>query len=366
MNESKHVSSNRTKLLSCLAILASAFATICIPSSSGVSAKPGIAKLTPQVISLKTLKLDFEPKHPNKEKFGKLLWRGGIALFSENRLFGGLSGLTINASGEKIYAVSDSGFWLTANLKHEGATLKSVENVRIGPVVKPAKTTKAMEYNVDAEGIALQTPTNNRSPLVVSFERNHRIKHYIQEKQQLTATKKTLKLHKKVGKAGRNKGLEAIEYIRSGPHKGSIIAFAERLKDKRGNLKGWIFGRKKTKKITIKRKDGFDITGLATLPEGDLFVLERRFRFDEGVKMRIRRVKAKDIKPKALLVGETLLQTSNAKNSIDNMEGIAVHRTKNGEIIITLISDDNFNFFQRTLLMQFALAGSEQRRAAKQ
>ena len=43
---------------------------------------------------------------------------------------------------------------------------------------------------------------------------------------------------------------------------------------------------------------------------------------------------------------------------IDNMEGLAVHTNAAGEIIVTMISDDNFNKgLQRTLLLQFALDG---------
>jgi hypothetical protein len=37
------------------------------------------------------------------------------------------------------------------------------------------------------------------------------------------------------------------------------------------------------------------------------------------------------------------------------MEAIAVHRNAGGETIITLLSDDNFNRLQRTILLRFAL-----------
>jgi hypothetical protein len=40
---------------------------------------------------------------------------------------------------------------------------------------------------------------------------------------------------------------------------------------------------------------------------------------------------------------------------IDNFEGLAVHENQDGESVLTLISDDNFSFIQRTLLMQFKL-----------
>lgn len=43
-------------------------------------------------------------------------------------------------------------------------------------------------------------------------------------------------------------------------------------------------------------------------------------------------------------------------DEIDNMEGLSVHRTATGEIVLTLISDDNFSPVQRTLLLQFTLA----------
>jgi hypothetical protein len=42
---------------------------------------------------------------------------------------------------------------------------------------------------------------------------------------------------------------------------------------------------------------------------------------------------------------------------IDNMEGIAVHRSPQGDLVLTLISDDNFSAMQRTLLLQFTLVG---------
>jgi hypothetical protein len=41
---------------------------------------------------------------------------------------------------------------------------------------------------------------------------------------------------------------------------------------------------------------------------------------------------------------------------VDNMEALAVHRTGQGELVLTLLSDDNFSSLQRTLLLQFTLA----------
>ena len=70
--------------------------------------------------------------------------------------------------------------------------------------------------------------------------------------------------------------------------------------------------------------------------------------------MRLRRVALADIVPGAILEG-TILITADMGYQIDNMEGLSVHRAANGDIVLTLVSDDNFSFIQRTLLLQFTL-----------
>lgn len=72
--------------------------------------------------------------------------------------------------------------------------------------------------------------------------------------------------------------------------------------------------------------------------------------------MRVRHVKAKELVPGGLIEGEILLEADGAYE-IDNMEGLAVHNEADGKVVLTLISDNNFNpLLQRTLLLQFTLA----------
>jgi hypothetical protein len=81
--------------------------------------------------------------------------------------------------------------------------------------------------------------------------------------------------------------------------------------------------------------------------------------------MRIRLLAAADIKPGARLDGRTLIQADSGFE-IDNMEGIAVHRGRGGETIITLMSDDNFNsLLQRNLLLQFTLLSNKAGNASR-
>jgi hypothetical protein len=60
------------------------------------------------------------------------------------------------------------------------------------------------------------------------------------------------------------------------------------------------------------------------------------------------------LKPGALVDGPSIFE-ADLGNEIDNMEGLDVHRDADGNLVLTMISDDNFSMLQRTLLLQFRL-----------
>ena len=90
------------------------------------------------------------------------------------------------------------------------------------------------------------------------------------------------------------------------------------------------------------------------LSPSELLILERRYSPARGVALRIRRVPLSALKPGALVDGKIMIE-ADMGYQIDNMEGIAVHRTADGQAVITLVSDDNFSVIQRNLLLQFTL-----------
>jgi hypothetical protein len=143
--------------------------------------------------------------------------------------------------------------------------------------------------------------------------------------------------------------------LRGGPNAGALVAFSERKLSIRREHTGALVKGGKSEPLYLKRTGEFNVTDLASLADGSLLVLERSFiRSALKLDMRLRLIRAEDIKPGARLEGEVLLEAGSAY-LIDNFEGMAVTETKKGEAIITLISDDNFNFFQSTLLGRFAL-----------
>jgi hypothetical protein len=237
--------------------------------------------------------------------------------------------------------------------------VKGLSEASIGPILGRDGKPLATDAQRDSEGLGLADGDTSKGTAYVSFERDHRILRYPFTRDRFGPPNGGLTLPAEAKRMSANRGVEAIAPIRTGRLKGTTVVFAERLADKKGNLRGWLIGGPTPGAIAVKSIAGFDLTDAAALPDGGIVLLERRFRYSEGIKMRIRRIAAKDLKPGALLAGDVLLEAHDDLN-IDNMEAIAAHRSASGETILTLMSDDNFSALQRTLLMQFALPDGKQ------
>jgi len=152
-----------------------------------------------------------------------------------------------------------------------------------------------------------------------------------------------------------NRGIECLAMApKQTALAGTLIAISERALDEAGNIKGFLIGGKTPGEFTVKRTGDFDIVDCALLPDGDFIILERFFSWRQGVAMRLRRIPFASLAPGALLNGPILME-ADLGYEIDNMEGLAVHRAANGDVVLTLVSDDNFSVIQRTLLLQFTL-----------
>ncbi|MHA1517179.1 MAG: esterase-like activity of phytase family protein [Alphaproteobacteria bacterium] len=325
-----------------------------IALASDLSSEPLDVVEQPITTRITAIPIAFDRDNPEQKTFGKLTYRGGFNLFAKSRHFGGYSGLAIDASGKKMLAVSDRGTWMHAKLDYAGRWLKGIGDVTLGPILGRSGQPLAKVSQRDAEGIALISGDTRNGEAYVSFERAHRILRYTFSPKRFGPPNESVKLPATARSMVSNRGIEAVALIRAGRLKGTVVVFSERLKDQNGNLRGWLIGGASPGTIVIRRIDGFDITDAAGLPDGGLILLERRFRYSEGVKMRIRRIKAADLRPGKLITGEVLLEATDRLN-IDNMEAVAVHRGAKGEVVLTLMSDDNFNLLQRSLIMQFAL-----------
>ena len=285
---------------------------------------------------------------------GKLRWRGGLILSSNDNAFGGYSGLALSPNGKSLIAVSDAGTWLSAELNYKNGRLSSLQKARIGPLLALKNRKLTRRRDRDAEAIRLLKGNLKNSTALVSFEVNQRIGFFDIRNGRIGGPSRYLRPGRGLF---RNKGLESVALLSRKKRRRDVIAFAERSLDSNGHHRGWIWKNLKApgRPVALRNLDGFDITDAVGLENGDLLVLERRFRWSEGVKMRVRQIKADTLKPGAILNGRTLVR-ADMRYEIDNMEGLAVHQDAAGKTVITLISDDNFNrFLQRTMLLQFEL-----------
>lgn len=311
-----------------------------------ISLSPAIAD-EPIAINATSLPV-FDRSVPNNQ-FGPLTYLGGLALSSRHRDFEALSGLTMQ--GDRLIMVTDEGDWVTATLQSEtDGTPTGITDARIGPLLNTDGTPMQSKRLADAEAVTLVG-----DELWVANERNQPIRAYDLRDGALTGPARLPLGSQAPLQSSRNAGPEALVHVTAGPLSGQTILFLE--EPWRGaplNNAARIGPDGGLALFQVRRLDRFAITGAATLPNGDLVIVERRFTWDDGIFMRLRWLPADEIASGAI-EGRMLLD-ADGSTIIDNMEGIAVSDHPNGPIL-TLISDDNGNFFQRTLLLRFQITG---------
>jgi hypothetical protein len=293
----------------------------------------------------------FDYKDATRRQFGLLEFRGGLVLTSPFREFGGLSAVRMQADGAHFIAVSDKGWWLRGRITYAGSRPTGIVEAEMAPVLGPDGRPLAARRWYDTESIAQDGGT-----LYVGIERVNRIVRFDYGRDGLNARGHPIDVPPGVRALPNNRGLESLVFVPRGqPLGGSLIAISERGLDKEGNILGFLIGGPRPGTFAVRRIADFDISDIALLPAGDLLLLERRFSWSSGLFVRIRRVAQSEIKPGALLDGPVLFE-ADLGYEIDNLEGLSVHRSANGETVLTMISDDNFSSLQRTVLLQFTLA----------
>ena len=220
----------------------------------------------------------------------------------------------------------------------------------MAPILGPDGRPLAGRGWYDSEALAEDGGT-----VYVGIERVHQIVRFDYGRHGLLARGQPIALPPGIKTLPRNQGIEALVVVPRGlPLGGALLAISERGLDAAGNILGWIIGGPSPGEFAVRRRDDFDVTDAAMSPGGDLLVLERRFSLLRGPAMRVRRIRLAEVRPGATVDGAVLI-TADMSYQIDNMEGLAVHRSAAGAIVLTLVSDDNFSAMQRTLLLQFTL-----------
>lgn len=286
-------------------------------------------------------------------RFGKLEFVGGLQLESGSQGFGGFSGFRFLDDRERFIAISDKCVALTGVLVRDvtGAP-DNIASAALQPLpIDPAARLEAWGGWSDCEAVA----TANGGAYV-AFEGSGWIGGFsIDPAGQLSGFTR-FSPEKLRQKFKRNKGIESLAAFPPGSQlAGGFLTIAEDTPDASGNHQAFIVGPAGIAQLHIARTDDYAITDADFLPDGDLVILERRFGLGVKTGVRIRRFPLAEIQPGAVLAGEVLMEADTTCR-IDNMEGIAATLDSEGRTTLTLISDDNFNFFQSNLLLEFRLA----------
>jgi hypothetical protein len=306
-----------------------------------------------ETVQLETISITAEPitsferDNPSRMRFGSLDFRGGLVLSSPYPHFGGFSALRIRPDGETFIALSDRSYWLRGRIMYRDHRPTGIADASMVPMLE---CEGRIATYWDPESIA-----EDGNNLFVGLEGLNDIARFDHGWIQPLAHGCMIDVPKELKTLPDNQGLEALVYVpKPFPLSSALLGISERGLTDEGNIRSFIIGGPKPGTFSVKRTNNFDISDAALLPNGDILILERQFSLLSGVAARIRRIPMAAIKPGALVDGATIFE-ADMRHQIDNFEALSVHRSASGELILTIMSDDNFVSFQRTLLLQFSL-----------
>lgn len=339
-----------------------------------VSCPPSVTAAEPEALAIKTSKVNLQGINPMRKTVGSLELVAGFHITSEDKRFGGLSG--IDLWGENgLLAVGDQGDFVWLDLAQDGVTPVAA---RIATILDEQGNGLRDKAHGDAEDVSVRG-----GQALVSFERNHRVLAYNLEACGAAARGAPLvaggysraladvfpanKLE-----VGGNEGAEALAvtddfYLFTGletkvgkasPVSARPIEAAPDFDLAIGPDAPELVGMD----ILPAGEDGHDVRVFSLhrsrqmLASNAITVMETVFtreldqtnlparvvsEIDERSHYRFR------VKSSRTLAEMSLMLT------IDNYEGIAAKQMPDGRVRLFIVSDDNFASNQRTLLMLF-------------
>lgn len=251
--------------------------------------------------------------------------------------FGGFSAIEIAPDGLHFTAVSDRGHFTT------GTLLRNAKGIITGVKSGKMRTLKGradhpiMKGRADSEGLAIAPD----GTAYVSFEGVARVLRYAS----LDGPAVNLPRPEAFKDMGENSSLEALAI----DSHGWLYTLPERSAGQGLPYPVFIFRNGAwDQPFSIPRTGTFLPVSADFGPDGKLYILERQFRGIMGFASRVRRF---TLTGDSITREETLLQTRSGQH--DNLEGLAVWRDKSGDLRLTMVSDDNFIFLQRTELVEY-------------
>ena len=251
--------------------------------------------------------------------------------------FGGFSAINVAADGLSFTTVSDRAYFTSGRLIRDAAG--RITQVLADPLRKlQDKNGKPLgEFASDSEGLAI-TPGGTA---YVSFERVTRVARY----PALTGPSEPLRKHPDFKAMDSNASLETLAIDADD----TLYTLPERPANGAQSFPVYRYKNGVWDQPFALPKRGFFLAVDADFgPDGRFYLLERQFDGLAGFASRVRRF---TVGADGIANEETLFQSVPGQH--DNLEGLSVWRDASGALRLTMISDDNLLFLQRTEIVEY-------------
>ena len=259
--------------------------------------------------------------------------------------FSELSDLAYYEKVEKLFLVSDEGKLFTFNARFS----EKIEDLQPLSAVKLTKKNakKFKKWRHDSEGMTL----DGKGRLLISFEGKAKIGWFHKNSNMYGNMIRTYKLPRQLRNPknyrSRNKSLEALAWH---SHHGILTAAEWPLKkeNKKRHTVYSLNGKKWHFKAEPEGKSS--VVAMEVMDDGNLLILERSYTgLMNPFVVTLKKVYIQNCKKKMCKTKVLAKMSSHKGWDVDNFEGLA----RVGKHRYIMISDDNDNFFQKTLLIYF-------------
>jgi hypothetical protein len=253
--------------------------------------------------------------------------------------FGGVSSIEMTADGLGFTAMSDRGTLFTARIVRGAAgEVAAISDVEILSLKGAGDRPLNPDHN-DTEGLAVA----GDGTIFVSLEGRARVLRYDDP----AGSAANLPTPRDFTAMQRNSSLEALAI----DARGRLYTLPERSGVLDVPFPVYRFdGVAWDQPFSVPRIGTYLAVGADFGPDGRLYLLEREFHGLLGFQSRVRRfVVTQD----NIDGGEVMLETAVGQHG--NQEGLSVWRDGDGQLRLTMVSDDNFRFFLRTTLVEYRI-----------
>jgi hypothetical protein len=257
---------------------------------------------------------------------------------SQDPAHGGFSGFEISADGLSFTALSDRAGWTHGTITRDiNSHIRNVAAARVAPLLD-SDNRPPHDQRGDSEGLAIAPD----GTVFVSFEGKGAAR--VMQFPSLSKPGKDIPRPPAFKALRANSALEALAIDAKGtlytlpetPHGGDVFPVYR------------YRGGKWDQTLTLPRSPEFDAVGADFGPDGRFYLLERGFHGIMGFSSRVRSFA---LGPQGF--GNARLELQTTAGTHDNLEGLAVWRDATGFIRLTMISDDNFLWVQRTEFVEY-------------